>query len=59
MREREIQRLFVPLFEEKSVITMGLQTVKLLIHFARANQGARSKIFQTLQQASKYANQHT
>ena len=29
MREREIQRLFVLLFEEKSVITMGFQTQKL------------------------------
>ena len=37
MREREIQRLFVPLFEEKSVITMGLPTLKLLVHFGRAN----------------------
>lgn len=34
MREREIQRLFVPLFEEKIVV-------------------------KALQQASKYANQHT
>jgi len=38
---------------------MGPQTLKLLIHFARANQRARSKILQTLQQASKYANEHT
>ena len=37
MRERELQRLLVPLFEVKSVITMDLQTLKLLIHFGRAN----------------------